>query len=73
MISKKNPNSSRVKRFSIYNAYNGRGGQDEDDDDDEEDDLGPKLKYNPAPGIIHFILFFVFQYFSFFPPFMRLH
>ena len=55
LISKKNLNSSRVKRFSIYNAYNGRGGQDKDDDDDEENDLGPKLKYNP-----HQVLFILF-------------
>ena len=50
VTSRKNPNSARVKRFSMYNFHNGRGGQDEEDDDDEEDDLGPKLKYNPAPG-----------------------
>lgn len=56
---KKNPGSARVKRFSMYNIHNGRGGQDEDDDDNEEDDLGPTLKYSPAPGIIQFILQFI--------------
>lgn len=34
----------------MYNFHNGRGAQDEDDEDDEEDHLGPRLKYNPAPG-----------------------
>lgn len=54
VTSRKNPNSARVKRFSMYSNHYGRTGQDEDDDDEEEDDLGPMLKYNPAPGLSYF-------------------
>jgi len=50
VTSRKNPNSARVKRFSMYSNYHGRAGQDDEEEDDEEDDLGPMLKYNPAPG-----------------------
>lgn len=50
VTSRKNPNSARVKRFSMYNYHHGRNGQSDEEDDEEEDDLGPKLKYNPAPG-----------------------
>lgn len=54
VTSRKNPNSARVKRYSMYNNYHGRTGQDEDEEDEEEDDLGPMLKYNPAPGLSYF-------------------
>ncbi|KAF8417146.1 BCS1 N terminal-domain-containing protein [Tirmania nivea] len=54
VTSRKNPNSARVKRFSMYSNYHGRAGQDDEEDDDEEDDLGPMLKYNPAPGLSYF-------------------
>ncbi|KAF8473603.1 hypothetical protein BDZ91DRAFT_715044 [Kalaharituber pfeilii] len=54
VTSKKNPNSARVKRYSMYNYHHGRAGQEDEDDDEEEDDLGPKLKYNPAPGLSYF-------------------
>ncbi|KAF8431981.1 P-loop containing nucleoside triphosphate hydrolase protein [Terfezia claveryi] len=54
VTSRKNPNSARVKRFSMYSNYHGRAGQDDDEEDDEEDDLGPMLKYNPAPGLSYF-------------------
>lgn len=59
VTSRKNPQSYAVRRYSSYSPY-GDGGRthDEEDDDDvdadygaEHDDLGPKLKYGPAPGM----------------------
>lgn len=59
VTSRKNPQSHAVRRYSSYPPY-GDGGRahDEEDDDDvdpgygsEHDDLGPKLKYGPAPGM----------------------
>lgn len=63
VTSRKNPNSARVKRYSMYNYHHGRTGQDEEEDDEEEDDLGPKLKYNPAPG--QSLFFCITSYYTF--------
>lgn len=60
VTSRKNPQSYAVRRYSSYSPYGdvGRTHDEEEDDDDvdpdygaEHDDLGPKLKYGPAPGM----------------------
>ncbi|KAI5788971.1 hypothetical protein DFH27DRAFT_216771 [Peziza echinospora] len=50
--SAKNLQSTRFKRFSMYENANKT--QEPDDDEEEEDDLGPKLKYNPSAGLFFF-------------------
>ncbi|RPB01884.1 P-loop containing nucleoside triphosphate hydrolase protein [Choiromyces venosus 120613-1] len=65
VTSKKNPMSHAVRRYSSYGPFGDGAGRNEDDDDEEvdgdegggcaeEDRLGPKLKYTPAPGFLHF-------------------
>ncbi|KAG0636203.1 P-loop containing nucleoside triphosphate hydrolase protein, partial [Tuber brumale] len=65
VTSRKNPMSHAVRRYSSYGPFGDGAGRNEDDDDEEvdgdegggcaeEDRLGPKLKYTPAPGFLHF-------------------